>query len=68
LKPAVTSGIRLGSPACTTRGFGIEEFQLIADLIADTIEGLGDSTELDEKLVARQRKSVRDLCFRFPIY
>jgi glycine hydroxymethyltransferase len=68
LKPAVTSGIRLGSPACTTRGFGIEEFQLIADLIADTIEGLGDSKELDEKLVARQRKSVRDLCFRFPIY
>ena len=68
LKPAVTSGIRLGSPACTTRGFGIEEFQLIADLIADTIEGLGDSTELDEKLMARQRKSVRDLCFRFPIY
>ena len=68
LKPAVTSGIRLGSPACTTRGFGIEEFQLIADLIADTIEGLGDSTELDEKLMARQRNSVRDLCFRFPIY
>jgi glycine hydroxymethyltransferase len=68
LKPAVTSGIRLGSPACTTRGFGIEEFQLIADLIADIIEGLGDSTELDEKLVVRQRKSVRDLCFRFPIY
>ena len=68
LKPAVTSGIRLGSPACTTRGFGIEEFQLIADLIADTIEGLGDSKELDEKLVIRQRKSVTDLCFRFPIY
>ena len=68
LKPAVTSGIRLGSPACTTRGFGIEEFQLIADLIADTIEGLGDSSELDDKLVARQRKSVRDLCSRFPIY
>ena len=68
LKPAVTSGIRLGSPACTTRGFGIEEFQLIADLIADTIEGLGDNSELDDKLVARQRKSVRDLCFRFPIY
>ena len=68
LKPAVTSGVRLGSPACTTRGFGIKEFQLIADLIADTIEGLGDSTELDEKLVIRQRKSVTDLCFRFPIY
>ena len=68
LKPAVTSGIRLGSPACTTRGFGIKEFQLIADLIADTIEGLGDRTELDEKLMVRQRKSVTDLCFRFPIY
>ncbi|MDC0158897.1 serine hydroxymethyltransferase [Rhodospirillaceae bacterium] len=68
LKPAVTSGVRLGSPACTTRGFGIKEFQLIADLIADTIEGLGDRTELDEKLMVRQRKSVTDLCFRFPIY
>ena len=68
LKPAVTSGVRLGSPACTTRGFGIKEFQLIADLIADTIEGLGDRTELDEKLMVRQRKSVSDLCFRFPIY
>ena len=68
LKPAVTSGVRLGSPACTTRGFGVKEFQLIADLIADTIEGLVDSTELDEKLVVRQRKSVADLCVRFPIY
>jgi glycine hydroxymethyltransferase len=68
LKPAVTSGIRLGSPACTTRGFGIAEFQLIADLIADTIKALGDNVELDEKLMASQRRSVRDLCFRFPIY
>ena len=68
LKPAVTSGIRLGSPACTTRGFGIAEFQLIADLIADTIKALGDNVELDEELIASQRRSVRDLCFRFPIY
>ena len=68
LKPAVTSGIRLGSPACTTRGFGLAEFQLIADLIADTIKALGDNEEPDEKLMASQRRSVRDLCFRFPIY
>ena len=68
LKPAVTSGIRLGSPACTTRGFGIAEFKLIADLIADTIKALGDNVELDEELIASQRRSVRDLCFRFPIY
>ena len=68
LKPAVTSGIRLGSPACTTRGFGIAEFQLIADLIADTIKALGDNVEPDEELMASQRRSVRDLCFRFPIY
>ena len=68
LKPAVTSGIRLGSPACTTRGFGIAEFQLIADLIADTIKALGNNVELDGKLMASQRRSVRDLCFQFPIY
>ena len=68
LKPAVTSGIRLGSPACTTRGFGIAEFQLIADLIADTIQALGDNVDPDEELMASQRRSVRDLCFRFPIY
>ena len=68
LKPAVTSGIRLGSPACTTRGFGIAEFQLIADLIADTIEALGDNVEPEEELMASQRRSVKDLCLRFPIY
>jgi glycine hydroxymethyltransferase len=68
LKPAVTSGIRLGSPACTTRGFGIAEFQLIADLIADTINALGGNVELNEKLMASQRRSVKDLCLRFPIY
>ena len=68
LKPAVTSGIRLGSPACTTRGFGIAEFQLIADLIADTIKALGDNVEVNEKLMASQRRSVKDLCLRFPIY
>ena len=68
LKPAVTSGIRLGSPACTTRGFGTAEFQLIADLIADTIKALGDNVELNEKLMASQRRSVKDLCLRFPIY
>ena len=68
LKPAVTSGIRLGSPACTTRGFGIAEFQLIADLIADTINALGGNVELNEKLMASQMRSVKDLCLRFPIY
>ena len=69
LPPIKTSGIRVGSPAGTTRGFGLAEFRDIADMIADVLEGLAKhghdgnaSTETDVK--AR----VRALCARFPIY
>ena len=69
LPPIKTSGIRVGSPAGTTRGFGLAEFRDIADMIADVLEGLAKSghdgnaaTEADVK--AR----VRALCARFPIY
>ena len=68
LKPAITSGIRLGSPACTTRGFGQEEFQMIADLIADILDSLSNTVELDARVYSEVRNSVHNLCKRFPIY
>ena len=68
-KPAITSGIRLGSPAATTRGFGTAEFKQVGLMINDVLEGLqrsNDGTnEAAEQAVAAQ---VRALCLRFPIY
>jgi glycine hydroxymethyltransferase len=66
-KPAITSGIRLGSPAATTRGFGEPEFRLTGELIADVLEGMakgGDNTAIEKRV----REGVRGLCARFPIY
>jgi glycine hydroxymethyltransferase len=68
LKPAITSGIRLGSSACTTRGFGREEFWIIADLIADILDSLSNSIELDAQVYSQVRNSVHNLCKKFPIY
>jgi glycine hydroxymethyltransferase len=62
-KPAVTSGIRLGSPAATTRGFGEPEFRQVADWICRVVDGMGD-----EAVEGRVRDEVVDLCGRFPIY
>ena len=62
-KPMVTSGIRLGTPACTTRGFGPEEMRRIATLIADTLEA-----PEDESVAARVRKEVHQLTQQFPVY
>ena len=62
-KPMVTSGIRLGTPACTTRGFGPEEMRRIANLIADTLEA-----PEDESVAARVRKEVHQLTQQFPVY
>jgi len=68
-KPMVTSGIRLGTPAATTRGFGVAEFREVARMIAEVLEGLahanGGSNEQAEQRVAGQ---VKALCARFPIY
>jgi glycine hydroxymethyltransferase len=68
-KPMVTSGIRLGSPAATTRGFGIAEFQQVGDLIAEVLDPLSntqkDADEATEKAV---REKVIALTDRFPIY
>ena len=69
LPPTKTSGIRVGSPAGTTRGFGIAEFQEIGDMVADVLEGLRDKGEEgDPKVEADVKKRVEALCDRFPIY
>jgi len=69
LPPTKTSGIRVGSPAGTTRGFGITEFEEIADMIADVLDGLRDKGEHGDATVeADVKKRVEALCDRFPIY
>jgi glycine hydroxymethyltransferase len=68
-KPTVTSGIRVGTPAGTTRGFGIAEFQTIGDLIAEVLDGLAkhgpEGNGVTEVAVKAQAKA---LCRAFPIY
>ena len=61
--PFVTSGVRIGTPAITTRGFGHEQSKLVADLICDAIENKENSDELD--IV---KAKVRELCRKFPVY
>jgi glycine hydroxymethyltransferase len=68
-KPAVTSGVRLGTPAGTTRGFGIAEFQEIGDLIVEVLDALlQKSAEQDSLAEAAVREKVKKLVGRFPIY
>jgi glycine hydroxymethyltransferase len=61
--PAVTSGIRIGTPAVTTRGMGKAEMDLIAELIGDVL-----ASPQDETVLARARARVRELCEAFPLY
>ncbi|MDP9348582.1 MAG: serine hydroxymethyltransferase, partial [Gemmatimonadota bacterium] len=61
--PFVTSGIRIGTPALTTRGLGIPEMRTIAELIDRAIQSRGD-----EAVLARIRADIRDICDRFPLY
>ena len=61
--PFVTSGLRLGTPAITTRGFGVEESRLLAGWIADVIDDLED-----EATIARVKREVLTICERFPVY
>lgn len=67
-KLTVTSGIRLGTPAGTTRGFGVEEFRTVANLIGDVLDGLAQNAEDNAAAEEKAHKTVLDLCRRFPIY
>jgi glycine hydroxymethyltransferase len=66
--PMITSGIRLGTPACTTRGFGEQEFRLIADLMYKLIKGLSENKTDNSKIENEVQKEVIKLCSSFPIY
>ena len=66
--PFITSGIRLGTPACTTRGFKEKEFKLVADLIYKVVKGLSDNKTDNSKIENEVQKEIIDLCSSFPIY
>lgn len=68
-KPAVTSGIRLGSPAGTTRGFGIAEFQAVGNMIIEVLDGLAKhGDDGNSAIEANVKKRAVELCGRYPIY
>jgi glycine hydroxymethyltransferase len=67
-KPFITSGIRLGTPAGTTRGFDTAEFVQIADMITEVLDGLAANPDDNSVAEAEARKKVAALCERFPIY
>ena len=68
-KPFVTSGIRLGTPACTTRGFGIAEFRQVGAMVAEVLDALSQKgAEEDAAVEANVRDKVKRLVGRFPIY
>jgi glycine hydroxymethyltransferase len=68
-KPTITSGIRLGTPACTTRGFGVKEFQQVGDYIAEVLNVLSQKGVEEDALVeGAVREKVSALLARFPIY
>jgi glycine hydroxymethyltransferase len=68
-KPMVTSGIRLGSPACTTRGFGVAEFTEVGKLIIEVLDGLAaNGADGNADVEAAVKQKVVALTSRFPIY
>jgi len=68
-KPAITSGIRLGTPAATSRGFGTEEFRIIGQYIVAVLDGLSASNDgSNDAVEAEIGAKVQELCARFPIY
>jgi glycine hydroxymethyltransferase len=67
-KPTVTSGLRVGAPAGTTRGFGAAEFRRVGEMMAEVLDALAVNREGDAKVEARVRDEVVALCERFPIY
>ncbi len=66
--PIITSGIRLGSQAATTRGFGLNEFKKVGELITKTVKGLASNLKDNSKVEEEVRKEVIELCSKFPIY
>ena len=66
--PMITSGIRLGSQAATTRGFGLKEFQKVGELITKIIKGLSNNPSDNSKIEEDVRNEVIELCAAFPIY
>ncbi len=66
--PFVTSGIRLGSPAGTSRGFGENEFREIGNLIGDVLDGLSHNPDDNSKVESEVKLKVKTLCDKFPIY
>lgn len=66
--PFVTSGVRLGTPAGTTRGFGVEEFKQVGELIGDVLDGLTQNPEDNAEAEKKALAQVKALCERFPIY
>jgi len=67
-KPTITSGIRLGSQAATTRGFGLNEFKKVGELITEVIKGLSKNKEDNNETESKVRNEVLKLCSNFPIY
>tara|TARA_B100001123_G_C15185997_1_gene977321 strand:- start:9 stop:1319 length:1311 start_codon:yes stop_codon:yes gene_type:complete len=66
--PMITSGIRLGSQAATTRGFGLKEFQKVGELITKTVKGVSSNPNDNSKVEDEVRNEVVELCSKFPIY
>jgi glycine hydroxymethyltransferase len=68
-KPMITSGIRVGSPACTTRGFGVAEFRQVGEMISEVLDVLSQKGAEEDALVEEKvRGKVKALISRFPIY
>ncbi len=67
-KPMVTSGIRVGTPACTTRGFGVAEFQDVARMMGEVVDAIGSDGKVDAEVAKRVTADAHALTGRFPIY
>jgi glycine hydroxymethyltransferase len=65
--PMVTSGLRIGTPAITTRGFGVDEAISVATYIADILDAMSTNSNIDET-IARIKAEVKSLCEKFPVY
>ncbi|MEM6848697.1 MAG: serine hydroxymethyltransferase, partial [Pseudomonadota bacterium] len=67
-KPMLTSGIRVGTPACTTRGFGVAEFQDVARMMGEVVDAIGSDGKVDAEVAKRVTADAHALTGRFPIY